>query len=182
MIINQNEMIKSCLTLFAQMLVLVSMAQSEIKTGDTALVSGHHIVKLKGSTKKSRGYVIVEYMNQKQIIERNRILAEQEAWQQARRQETAEYTAQNEKGGSVIFSVYRASNESADPKWFTIVIKKNDTELIRKRFANETHPVSTDTGYWRLQQDLSIPSLIAYPFEVHLLEAGEDITQFRVLD
>ncbi|HTE34784.1 MAG TPA: hypothetical protein VK666_30610 [Chryseolinea sp.] len=175
-------MIKSCLTLFAQMLVLVAMAQSEIKTGDTAFVSGHHIVKLNESTKKSRGYVVVEYINQKQIIERNHAMAQQEAWQDARKKEAADYTEQHEKGGSVIFSIYRASIETADPKWFTIVIKKNEAELLRTRFTTDTHPVSADNGYWRLLKGIPIPALIAYPFDVHLLEAGNEIIQFRVLD
>jgi hypothetical protein len=178
-------MIKSCLTILAQLLVLVAMAQTEIKTGDTALISGHHIAKLNESTKKSLGYIVVEYMNQKQLIERNHKLAEQEAWQEARRKEAAEYTEQHEKGGSVIFSIYRASIETADPKWFTIVIKKDDTELLRKRFTkdtDDTHPVFVDNGYWRLLKGTPIPSLIAYPFDVHILEAGEDIIQFRILD
>jgi hypothetical protein len=150
-----------------------------VHLNDTLDIEGHEIVALEGQLSYGE-FNAITYHNQQEILAELKQVAKDEMWDQATLKEQLNYTTTYQKGGQLVVRVGRITIESANTKWFTVIVKKGETEILRKQLKDKIAKVpSSGSDIWTNLTVVSIPKAVAFPIDVYLIEAGGDPPKFR---
>lgn len=164
-------------TIFILLLGLTSHAclSQEIKLGDTVAVANVNITKVEGQTKS--GYTDIEYTLPKYLAGEINQLADDEMWDEKKKAAALAFSKANQKGGKIKVSIGRSTMGAANTKWFTIIIKKNGQEVLRRQLAEES---AKPGPFWWNISIVSIGKPIELPFDVYIIDAvSEDSKRFH---
>ena len=113
----------------------------------------------------------IKWISQQEIIAQNAKDAEAEMWSEIDKKENNEYATLC-VGGEIVLYVKRSTIESADLQWFTVIIKKEDSEIQRTPLKQKIASVPGSDDLWSNIKVISIKKKVTPPFDVFVIEAG----------
>lgn len=115
----------------------------------------------------------IEWESQKEMFEWASKKAEEEMWSDVDKSDMNAYI-KTCKGGSLRLNVRRITIDAANLEWFTVIIKKNNVEVLRTQLSEDIPETPGSDELWWNLKSVPIKKLLVPPFDVYVIEAGGD--------
>lgn len=138
-----------------------------------AQIIEYKVTRISGSNKNGETTKVV-YKSCTQLIAETNEKSQREMWTQEKLQDRINYIKSSSIGGRIILSIERLSLESANTKWFTIIVKNHDEEELFRQTLDSYVPDLEDKidDYWWNMGTASINKKLKTPFYVYVVESG----------